>query len=85
MIALGGAFSGVNPTRPWLNTTAAIEWFPWQKKFAWKPAKLNKTGKTVWLRFYYTRSGRWINPRGYLVGPLVQNGTLFDVIQTPGD
>jgi hypothetical protein len=59
-----------------------IDWLPWQKKFAWKPVKLNKSGKTVWLRFYYARVGRWINPKGFSVGPLVQNGTLFDVLRS---
>ena len=71
----------VLPSQPWPNHPyKGIDWMPWQKKFAWSRVKLS-SGRIIWMRFYYTRRGRWTNADGLTLGPLIQNGTLFDVLK----
>lgn len=60
------------------------EWFPWQKKFSWKPVKVK--GRWKWLQFYFIRYGRKINLRGSNsvgpFGPSIQVGDIFDVLKS---
>jgi hypothetical protein len=58
--------------------------YPWMEVLAWWPVK-TVSGKYVWLRKIYKRKFWVIWGAGFHMEPIVEYGTLFDVIKSSND